>query len=376
MKILHILYESRHDYFGIGGAGLRMYEIYKSLRNDHEITLLCKKYPGAKDSEIEGLRHIFVGTESRSFLKTLLSYAYHASSFVKKYGENFDIIIQEFSPAIPILLHTYTKKPVVLQIQGYTGMQYFKKYNFFFAAVLCLFERYLPLFYRNIIFVSESSKSKFHIDGHKNTTIISNGIPEKLLKEESAEESDYILYLGRIDIHHKGLDILLTAYTDFYRIFPGIRLIIAGDGRDRQRFSELFQKLPPDIRQNIELKGWVAGDRKAELLRNALMVVVPSRYETQGIVVLEAMAYGKAVIVSDISELRYVTQCKAGMSFKTEDARSLAHAMESLLASDERKEMGRRGKRWVSAYTWDKMALSYERFLSGVLSGDAEGRKV
>jgi glycosyltransferase involved in cell wall biosynthesis len=352
-----------------------MYEIYKYLRNDHEITLLCKKYPGAQDTEIEGLKHIFVGTESRSFLKTLLSYAFHASLFVKKYGEDFDIIIQEFSPAIPIFPNALTKKPVVLQIQGYTGMQYFEKYNIIFAVVLYLFERFLPLFYRNIIFVSESSKNNFYVNEHKNIGIISNGIPEKLLKDEDVEESDYILYLGRIDIHHKGLDILLKAYTEFYRKFPGIRLTIAGDGRDRQSFSELLQELPPDIRQNIELKGWVDGDRKADLLRQALMVVIPSRYESQAIVSLEAMASGKAIIASDIPELRYVVHNKAGISFQAGVACSLAQSIESLLASDERKEMGRRGRNWVRAHTWDKIAVSYERFLSGILSRDAEVKR-
>ena len=118
MKILHLPYESKGDYFGIGGVGIRAYEIYKYLKDKHDITLLCKKYPGAQNKEIEGLRHIFVGTESKSLTKTLLSYAYHAAMFVKKHADEFDIIIEEFSPAIPTFLHAFTKKPVILQIQG------------------------------------------------------------------------------------------------------------------------------------------------------------------------------------------------------------------------------------------------------------------
>ncbi len=84
MKILHLLYESKGDYFGIGGVGIRAYEIYRHLRDRHDITLLCKKYLGAKDGEINGLRHVFVGTESKSLMKTLLSYAYQSTVFVKK----------------------------------------------------------------------------------------------------------------------------------------------------------------------------------------------------------------------------------------------------------------------------------------------------
>ncbi len=371
MRILHLLYESKGDPFGIGGVGIRAYEIHKYLKDRHEITLLCRKYPGARDRKIEGLKHIFVGTESKNLTKTLLSYAHHSSLFVKKHGESFDIIIQEFSPAIPTSLHVFTKKPVVLQIQGYTGLKYFQKYNIFYAVVLYLFERYLPMFYKNFIFVSESSKNNYHINGNKNVEIISNGIAEESIEDLDTEESGYILFLGRIDIHHKGLDILLTAYRDFYHLFPGIRLVIAGDGRDRQSFSDLLQKLPANIRQNIELKGWVDGDRKAGLFRKASLVVMPSRYEALSIVSLEAMSYGKPVIVSDIPEFAFVTEKNAGISFKTGDPQSLAEAMRHCmtLTRDERVKIGQTGRSWAKDFTWDKIAVKYENFLFKVLEG-------
>jgi glycosyltransferase involved in cell wall biosynthesis len=366
MKILHLLYESRGDPFGIGGVGIRAYEIYRRIQDRHDVTLLCKKYPGAIDGPLEGLRHIFVGTESRSLTKTLLSYAYHASRFVQRHGHEYDIIVEEFSPGIPTFYRLFTTRPVVLQLQGYTGVKYFEKYNIVYSLVLYLFERLLPLFYRNFIFVSEAAKRRYRLDDHRNNiTIVSNGIAEELLSCDSGD-SDYMLYLGRIDIHHKGLDILLDAFRDFNRTFPHIKLVLGGDGRDREKFKALFQKLPESIKKNIELRGWVDGEEKEELLKNALMVVMPSRYETQGIVALEAMAYGKAVIVSDIPELRYVTQNKAGVSFRAGDALSMAQSMKNLMASGERKQMGQRGRDWVKHYTWEKIALQYEAFLYNV----------
>jgi len=367
MKILHLLYESKGDYFGIGGVGIRAYEIYRRLKDRHDITLLCKKYPGAADGYKEGLKHMFVGTESKGLTKTLLSYAYHAALFTKKYGNEFDIIIEEFSPAIPTFLHFFTERPLVLQIQGYTGLKYFEKYNFFYSCILYLFERLRPLWYRNIIVVSDNTTKRYHLhERKKNIELVPNGIPKELLSYEP-EESDYILYLGRIDIHHKGLDILLQAYGEFCNAVSGIRLVIAGDGRDREKFSGLTESLPGMVKKNIELKGWVDGDEKISLLKNALLVVMPSRYETQGIVALEAMALGKAVIVSDIPELSYITGNRAGLSFKTGNAVSLAQSMKDLVASNERREMGQRGRDWVSHYTWENVALKYEGFLKTVL---------
>jgi glycosyltransferase involved in cell wall biosynthesis len=367
MKILHLLYESKDDYFGIGGVGIRAYEIYGRLKDRHDITLLCKKYPGAVDGYKEGLKHIFVGTESKGLTKTLLSYAWQALLFTRKYGKEFDIIIEEFSPGIPTFLHFFSGGPLVLQIQGYTGVNYFEKYNILFAGILYLFERLRPLFYRNIIIISDNSLDRYNLHGRgKNIETVPNGIPEELLHCESGEE-DYMLYLGRIDIHHKGLDILLEAYKEFNNTCPHIRLVIAGDGRDREKFIGLMESLPGLVKKNIELRGWVEGDEKISLLKNALLVVMPSRYETQGIVALEAMAMGKAVVASNIPELSYVTSNRAGLSFKTGEALSLVEAMKNLITSEERREMGRRGRDWVKNYTWDKIALKYEGFLKTVL---------
>lgn len=370
MRILHLLYESKGDPFGIGGVGLRAYEIYKNLRDRHEITLLCKRYPGARDGEIEGLNHIFAGVESPGFAKTLLSYACHASRFVRRHGMDFDVIIEEFSPAIPTMLGFYRGRPVILQVQGYTGKQYFDKYNLFYAVALYAFERLLPLSYRHFIVVSEETRKRYGIaEAGGLTEVIPNGIKAGYLECEPVE-GDYVLYLGRIDIHHKGLDTLLQAYTDFRRTLPEARLVIAGDGRDRERFFAMVGALPEPVRRSIDFRGWVEGREKADLLKNALMVVMPSRYETQGIVALEAMACGKALVVSDIPELRYVPENGAGLSFRPGDAASLSSAMKDLARGADKIGMGMKGRNWVKRFTWEAIALRYENFLFQVLRED------
>ena len=366
MKILHLLYESKGDAFGIGGVGIRAYEIYKRIKERHDVTLLCKKYPCANDGEIEGLRHIFVGTESKSLMKTLLSYAYHASRFVKGHSHEYDIIVEEFSPAIPMFIHAFTKKPTVLQVQGHTGKLYFRKYNPFYASTLSLLELLRPRFYDNFIFANPETMKKLSLKKAKRIAIISNGISSELLNMPP-DESDYILYLGRIDIYGKGLDILLDAYGKFLKSFPQVRLVIAGDGRDRERFEAMLMKLPEDMRKNIEMPGWVSGDKKRDVLNKALFVVLPSRHECQPIVTLEAMGSGKAVIVSEIPEFNFIAEHQAVLTFKLGSAASLAQSMKNLVSNSERKEMGQRGRNWVKDFTWDKIALKYEEFLCRVL---------
>jgi len=366
MKILHLLYESEGDYFGIGGVGIRAYEIYRCLKDSHDITLLCKKYPGAIDGEKKGLKHIFVGTESRSLTNTLLSYAFHAARFVGRHSDGFDLIIEEFSPAIPTFLHLFTKKPIVLQIQGYTGKLYFRKYNPVYAATLYAMELLRPGFYDNFIFANTETIKKFPLGKRKHTAVIPNGIASELLGV-AHDESDYILYLGRIDIYGKGLDTLLDAYREFHNKFPDVELFIAGDGRDRQTFDNAIATLPWEIANRIKFLGWVSGDKKVEAIRGALFAVFPSRHEVQPIAALEIMACGKAVIVSDIPEFRFVVEKRAGISFETGNAASLANSMKNLMTNKERQDMGKRGRDWVKDYTWERIAKEYERFLEEIV---------
>ncbi len=368
MKILHLLYESEGDYFGIGGVGIRAYEIYKYLKDRHYITLLCKKYPGAADGEKDGLKHVFVGTESKSFTKTLLSYACHAARFVKRHGDEYDVIIEDFSPAIPTFLHAFTEKPVILQIQGHTGVLYFSKYNPLYASILYVLELLRPGFYDNFIFISQETARKLQVGRKKRVQIISNGVSRELL-DAVPEEDGYVLYIGRIDIYGKGLDLLVKAYREFHAAFPHIRLVIAGDGRDRDTFQAELMKLPEEVKKSIELAGWVSGDRKVEVIRKALFCVFPSRHEVQSICTLEAKACGKAVIASDIPEFMVIRDAGTGVVFRSGDVSSLAQAMKDLVSNNERKEMGQRGREWVKDFIWDKVALKYEDFLQDVVSG-------
>ncbi len=368
MKILHVLYESEGDYFGIGGVGMRAYEIYNHLKERHEITLLCRKYKGATNGKIKDIEHIFAGIETKNFTITLLSYAFSAFEFVRKFGQHYDVIIEEFSPAVPAFLHLYKKKPVVLQIQGYTGKKYLGKYNSLYSWALYILEIIRPYFYRNFVYVSKETNERFRTQNSSNITIIPNGISEELLFQKPKESSDYILYLSRIDVHHKGLDILLEGYRIFHKSCPHIRLVIAGDGRNREEFDLLVKSLPREVKESIELTGWVKGEAKLKLLRDALFFVQPSRYESQPITVLEALACGKSIIGSNINELKFISEKGFGYNFRSEDSKSLADTMTKLLKDERRLEMGLKGREWMSSFTWEKAAIEFENFLKSLVN--------
>ena len=367
MKILQLIYESLGSPFGYGGAGVRAYEIYKRLKDRHEVTLLCMKYPGAKDCEIEGLRHVFVGTESTGLTGSVLAYTLQAANYVRKNGRTFDVIIENFLPSTPFFSILLTRTPVILQVQGIMEKHSFRKFHPFYSIPMNAVERFYPALYERFIFVSPVTKEKV-MKRLKGKTVqchvVPNGIDGELLKA-TPEDGDYILFFSRIDIYTKGLDILIDAFGRIASEYPRIKLVLAGYEFDR--FETLVARTPPSLRERIEYAGFVTGEKKRRLLSRATFVVLSSRHESSPVSILEAAACGKAVLVSDIPELDFVAKEGFGFAFPSGSVGGLAEKIRMLMDYAEKREvMGRKGREFAGRYLWDRIAKEFE----GVLNFD------
>ncbi len=361
MKILQLIYESFGSPFGFGGAGVRAYEIYKRLKNRHDITLLCMKYPGAKSGEIKGLKHIFEGTESTGLTKSVLAYTFQASRFVRRYGDGFDVIVENFLPSTPFFSRFLTKTPTILQIQGIMEMHSLRKFSPFYSLPMYAVEKFYPGLYDRFIFVSDITKEKIMARGKRKIKlcpVIPNGIDEALLRI-TPKDDNYILFLSRIDIYTKGLDVLVKAFGRINAEHPSLRLILAGYEFDK--FDMLVSGLPSSLKNKIEYAGFVTGAEKLRLLLGAKLFVLPSRHESSPISILEAAACGKPVIVSDIPELRYVREAGFGLSFSSGSIEELTEQVELLLEDGKRREsIGRLGREYAGRFLWDHIAVQFE----------------
>lgn len=365
MKILQLIYESFDSPFGYGGAGVRAHEIFSRLKARHDISFLCMKYPGAKDREINGLKHIFVGSESERLTKNVLSYTVKAAEYVRKFGGNFDIIIENFLPATPFFAKFLTKTPIILQIQGLWGLQHVRKFNALYGLPLCVIEKLYPKFYNTFILVTDINMSKL-IKRSKKCAIIPNGTDRDFLHIPS-EEGDYILFFSRIDIYQKGLDTLISAFGLVAEKFKDLRLVLAGFASSS--IDDLIKLIPPGLKNRVSYAGFVSGEEKLRLLSKAKVFILPSRIEAHPVSVLEALACGKAVLVSGIPELRYIEENEIGVTFQRGSSRDLADKLSFLLENKRiRQTIGEKGRKFASNYLWDDMALAFEMFLNEVVS--------
>ncbi|MDA8239834.1 MAG: glycosyltransferase family 4 protein [Nitrospiraceae bacterium] len=351
MKILHLIYDHIYNPWVGGGGAVRVYEIYKKLGNSHDITIVSGRFPGAS-GYIEGnIRFLFLGTD-KGYVRSTFSFAWQANRYIGRHWAEYDVIVEDFAPWNPVFSCLVKNKPVVLQIQNYMGKEILKKYNLA-GLPFYLVERFYPRFFENCVVLLDNLNRRFHIDG----AVIPQGIHDEHLEEDSAD-GHYAAFLGRIDIRQKGLDIL----SDAMRTAP-VKLKIAGDGRDRTRLLRMLEDNP-----SVEWVGTVTGDRKRLFLRESSFLVVPSRFEGQGIVVLEAAAFGKPAVVSDIPELRYAVDAGFALCFKTGDSGDLAEKMRRLLNDETlRNEMGLKAREYARNFTWDTISAEYACYLMQVV---------
>ena len=172
-----------------------------------------------------------------------------------------------------------------------------------------------------------------------------------------------LLYAGRLD-QEKNVSFLIRAVALAAKVQPNVKLIIAGTGREEQKLRRLVDRL--GIHDKVTFLGWVEHKVLAEFYRQSQAFVLPSKVETQAIVVLEAMTFGKPIIMADsiVTATEFITEGENGIIVKGNDDKSLANAICYLARHpEEAQEMGERSRERVSSadLTVDKVVEKFER---------------
>jgi len=180
---------------------------------------------------------------------------------------------------------------------------------------------------------------------------------------EFADGKQNILFVGRPE-KRKGLKYLLRAYLRVQQQMPNTRLIVVGAG-DFTRYERLMAPFP-----NVVFRPNVPYADLPRYHRSSTVFCCPNTgNESQGYVLLEALASGDAVVASNIEGFAGVmTDEQEGLLVKPKDPDAIAAAIVRLLKDPKlRAEFGARGQALAQHYTWDNVAhrvLSYyERIL-------------
>jgi glycosyltransferase involved in cell wall biosynthesis len=179
----------------------------------------------------------------------------------------------------------------------------------------------------------------------------------------------YVLALSRIH-PKKGFALLIESFATLKRQegFGDWQLIFAGDG-DEEYVNELKQLARRQgLNGDAHFIGWLSGERKAEVLRDASLLALPSSQENFGICLIEAMACGVPVLISPHVNLApEITEAGAGWVAELNRVKLASVLAEAMGDEQERQRRGQRGRRLVNSFGAVEVATKLMRLYESII---------
>lgn len=184
--------------------------------------------------------------------------------------------------------------------------------------------------------------------------------PYGIVSEQYAPRFDhdgYVLFVGRLS-EEKGVETIIAAAS----ALPEIRFRIVGTGPQEEYLHALAHAY-----SNVEFLGFQSGEALADLYQGAAMVLLPSQWhEVSPLVMLEAMAYGKPMIASNVGGVpEVVSDRHTGLLVSPMDIKGWIEAIARLWDDrDLRESIGRNARAAVethfhSRHHWDRLERIY-----------------
>ena len=351
MRVLHLGFEDPRMP-GAGGGSVRTHEINRRLAGKgYHITVLTTRYPGWTERVEDGVHYVPIGYGSgRNRLTRLVAYVARLPFEVSRRRSSIDLVVEDFfAPFSTMAAPLWTQRPTIGVVQWLHARDKARQYK----LPLHWMERLGVRKHRRLIAVSQGIADrlkKLNPDVH--VDVIGNGVDPCVWSNPPRVGKD-VLFIGRLEYGHKGLDLLLQAWSQACSRVEG-NLLIAGTGPDEDRLRAAVQEA--GLSERVQLLGWLSGERKFKTISEARLVVVPSRHETFGLVAIDALASGTPVIAFDIPCLREILPAGTGWLVTPFDVTAFAHQIATRYSQPGLEQVAAEGRLFAAGYDWDALA--------------------
>lgn len=351
---------------------VRLEKFINALSPEHKLFVLCKGKEGLPLSEtLPGavVDRVWAGNK-------LLSYQLFCNPFWTRAldralsGHAIDAVIVRDLPLMRLGIKAARGRciPVVFDMaENYPAALvayekwYYKPFLAGGAALPKLYEKYAVREADRVFVVTEEQRERVAGLGAKaeNIALVSNTpvLSELPAHKAAGGGQAKILYTGKVDIH-RGVGTAVEALSKLAAKHPGVRLIVAGSGRDLGRLKELASKL--GCADKVEFTGWVQHSKVYELISESDICLIPHLKSEHTDTTLpnklfDYMALGKPVVSSDLAPVaRILKECACGVTYRSGDAADLAGKIGFLISGRNAPQFGENGRRAVaSKYNWD-----------------------
>ena len=191
-------------------------------------------------------------------------------------------------------------------------------------------------------------------------------VAKRSKKEPSmALPGDYLLHVGRLNVKTKAHDILLNAFKKLHSFHPDLKLILVGDGPDKEQIKALVNNL--DLADSVILAGWQ--ENIFAFMARSKALVLCSRHEGWPNVLVEAMACGCPVIATDCQTgpREILGDNEYGLLVPVDDPEALAHSVEKLLTDKScRTHFQAQSRLQAQDFDLEQIGSKYVRLLQSI----------
>ncbi len=348
-----IVYDVIYPYVK-GGVEKRNWEIARRLAKRHEVHIFGMKFWEGEDViRKEGVflhgvcrPRMLYRNEGRRSIKQALYFSIHLAKPLMK--TELDVIDCSNFPYFPLFVCKLKRKPLVATWHEVWGKKYWLEYLGWKGYIGNLVEIISAKLPDKIVSVSEHTQDNLlNVLGRK-SEVVHNGISiGDIVRIKAKRDKNRIITVGRL-LPFKNVDLIINAMPECLKKNKNAHLVIIGEGPERERLEKLAFGLP------VEFKNFVKKhDGLLKEIKSSGVFVTQSSREGFGIIVIEALACGTAVVIPPyLSEFPYAKMCTVA------DGGQIAKKIF------EAKPVARKD---VEHFDWDGIAQEMERVYRGVV---------
>ncbi len=347
-----------------GGGPVRTYEIYRRLARRHEITVLTPSFEGSTpELERSGIRYVRLGRKIRNHGSSHhITYLMSLPKAVRRFDH--DLLVEDFMPpssATWTPLFHRRDTPLIASVQWFFARAYTQKLKLPFHWG----EEYGVRMYRHFVVLTDGMRQRIEARHPRAACrVVPNGVDDDLFLCD-VRPGKGILYLGRLEILAKGIDLLLAAYA---RVPEAQRepLTLAGTIQEPEALAALIERF--GLQRWVKTTGSFTHQERSRLLEECRFVVMPSRTETFGMTIAESNAAARQTLIWDVSPVNEVAS-PSSPRVPAFDVEAYAAAMRDLLHMPLEKlaELGAGSREHARRWNWDAAADAQEHFYNEVM---------
>ncbi|UCF78662.1 MAG: glycosyltransferase family 4 protein [Candidatus Eiseniibacteriota bacterium] len=389
MRVLLVSLE--YPPYSFGGVGSHVLHLSTALAERGIEVGVLSPGPGEGEIDEDGIRHFTVPIGRRPGGK-LLSFALKVPGAIERLSESFppDLIHSHFGPGAFLSRRTLESSPLIETAHGthlgeLLALRPLRRLlpreilgKFSLYPVLAALDLLCYRKCARIIAVSEMARQEVSRYGRGllgKTVVVPNGIrlaefPLEISPSPSGEREIRCLTVAFMQAR-KGLDYLLEAVRNLPR--GDVRFTIVGDGPHLARLKRLSHRL--GVAERVTFTGRVGREALRDEFRRSDIFVLPSLWEGQGIVFLEAAASGLPVVATDIPGVCGMLEHGVNaLLVPPRDSLALAREIERLAASSGlRQRLASEGLRRVRGYDWNELVRQVISLYSSILEESTRG---